>query len=219
VDEAENGQVALDRIAGTHYDLVLMDMQMPVLDGFTATRRLRQEGNQLPVVALTANAMKGFEQELLAAGCTAYLTKPIDIDRLLECIAHILGAEQIMSKTLKISGEMPLSGLEGGAAPLSPVVSRLADHPRLRAVVRRFALQLAQRMQEFERTRETRNYQELARLAHWLKGAAGTVGFDVFTEPARTLEQAAKDGNEDLVAQTMGTLRDLVSRVAVPDER
>ncbi|MEP6789861.1 MAG: ATP-binding protein, partial [Ramlibacter sp.] len=78
VEEAENGQVALDKVSQTGFDLILMDMQMPVLDGFAATRILRERGVKTPVVALTANAMKGFEQEVLLAGCTAYVTKPVD---------------------------------------------------------------------------------------------------------------------------------------------
>ncbi len=220
VGEAENGQVALDRIAAEHYDLILMDMQMPVLDGFSATRQLRESGCKLPIVALTANAMKGFEQELLDVGCTAYLTKPIDIDRLLECIAHILGAERILIEPLKNSRQTPIIAVMGPSVSevSSPVVSRLADHPRLRGVVRRFALQLAERMQAFERAHVAGNDVELAQLAHWLKGAAGTVGFDVFTEPALALEQAAKAGDGARTKAAMEVLRDLAGRVVAPGE-
>jgi signal transduction histidine kinase/CheY-like chemotaxis protein/HPt (histidine-containing phosphotransfer) domain-containing protein len=220
VAEAENGQAALDRIAAEHYDLVLMDMQMPILDGFNATRRLRELGHNLPIVALTANAMKGFEQELLAVGCTAYLTKPIDIDRLLECIGGLLGAERILVEPLKISRDEPIitAVADDKRAVQPPVKSRLADHPRLRAVVRRFGAQLAERMREFERALEGHDHAELVRLGHWLKGAAGTVGFDDFTEPARVLEQAAKDADEQRIETAMRTLRDLAARVVVPGE-
>jgi PAS domain S-box-containing protein len=216
VMEAENGLVALNLIAATSFDLVLMDMQMPVLDGFRATRQLRAEGKTLPIVALTANAMTGFEQELLGVGCNAYLTKPIDIDILLDCLAGILGAERVPVEALKISGEMPLSS----QAPQlgMPVTSRLADHPRLRVVVRRFAQQLDDRMQEFEQARASQDDDEMAKLAHWLKGSAGTIGFDAFTEPARMLEQAAKAGNRAGVDAAMQTLRDLAGRVQVPME-
>jgi signal transduction histidine kinase/CheY-like chemotaxis protein/HPt (histidine-containing phosphotransfer) domain-containing protein len=220
VGEAENGQIALDRIAAEQYDLVLMDMQMPVLDGFSATRQLRAAGSRLPIVALTANAMKGFEQALLEAGCTAYLTKPIDIDRLLECIAHILGAERILIEPLKNARDVSMTRVTEEREPASspPLVSRLADHPRLRGVVRRFVLQLAERMQAFEQARVAGDDAELAQLAHWLKGAAGTVGFDVFTEPALALEQAIKAHDSAGVETAMRVLRDLAGRVVAPDE-
>jgi PAS domain S-box-containing protein len=216
VAEAENGQVALDRISNEAFDLVLMDMQMPVLDGFTATRRLREQGSTLPIVALTANAMKGFEQELLAVGCTAYLTKPIDIDKLLETLAGLLHAERVHAHRLA-GGEATTSRAEpGGQGARLPVTSRLADHPRLRDVVRRFALQLGERMQAFEQARQANDSDAVARLAHWLKGAAGTVGFDVFTEPARELEQAAKDRDFGRIDAALATVQDIASRVVVP---
>jgi PAS domain S-box-containing protein len=95
VDEAENGQVALDKAAAGNYDLVLMDMQMPVLDGYGATRELRRRGFDRPIVALTANAMAGYEKEVQAAGCSAYVTKPVDIDLLLETVAGFLGGTRV----------------------------------------------------------------------------------------------------------------------------
>jgi len=93
VDEAENGQVGLDMAMATPYDVVLMDVQMPVMDGFTATRAMRSDGLKMPIIALTANAMKGFEQECLNVGYTDYFTKPIDIDSFVAKLAEILGAQ------------------------------------------------------------------------------------------------------------------------------
>ena len=84
VDVAQNGQVALDMLAQTRYDLVLMDMQMPVMDGLTATRHLRQNPAwaQLPVLAMTANAMSRDRDLCLEAGMNGHLPKPIDPDQL-----------------------------------------------------------------------------------------------------------------------------------------
>ena len=98
LDIAGDGREGVERVRGGHYDLVLMDVQMPVMDGYQATRAIRrweQEQEQgrarLPILALTAHALQGDDQETLAAGCDAHLTKPIKKGRLLEAIARHLG--------------------------------------------------------------------------------------------------------------------------------
>ena len=92
---ANNGAEAVDLVEATResgdlYDVVLMDMQMPVLDGLSATRRLRELGHTLPIVALTANAMNSDREACLGAGCTDFATKPIDRRKLLEAIRRLL---------------------------------------------------------------------------------------------------------------------------------
>ena len=90
VDEAENGAVAVEKATLNSYDLLLMDMQMPVMDGFTATATLRAQGLQTPIMAFTANVTEQDKQRCVAAGCTGFLTKPINIDLLLSTLAEYL---------------------------------------------------------------------------------------------------------------------------------
>ena len=224
VEEAENGQVAVDKAARTAYDAILMDMSMPVMDGYTATKLLRGRGLKTPIIALTAHAMKGFEQEILAAGCTGYVTKPIDIDVLLGTLAEKLGGRRTAA------APRPAAPAPAPAAPPpipelrevvqsaggAPVVSRLANNPRLRTAVRRFASRLDEQLLAMEAALSAGDLTELAALAHWLKGAGGTVGYDDFTAPARNLESCAKAGDADGAVAALREIRGLAGRLVVP---
>ena len=218
ISTAENGQVGMEMALRERFDVILMDMQMPVMDGFAATRALRQRGSTMPIIALTANAMKGFEQEVMAAGCTGYLTKPVDIDVLLQTLGDLLGGRRNTRTALKKAPPMPISVNLGKPGRGAPVASRLADHPRLRSVVRKFALQMPARMQAIEQAWNARDFDTLASLAHWLKGSGGTTGFDAFNLPARTLEDLAKAKSEQQTAQIVAELRQLVENLVVPTE-
>jgi HPt (histidine-containing phosphotransfer) domain-containing protein len=99
-----------------------------------------------------------------------------------------------------------------------PVRSRLASNRRLRPAVRKFAGRLAEQMAAFEQAYSASDFTQLAQLGHWLKGAAGTVGYDDFTEPAMRLEDAARDGDLRDLGAAMAALRDLTARLEVPPE-
>jgi len=93
VEIAENGALAIEKVhaaedEGLPFEVILMDMQMPVVDGYTATRRLRDQGYQGAVIALTAHAMNGDREKCIAAGCNEYMTKPLHLERLVELVSE-----------------------------------------------------------------------------------------------------------------------------------
>jgi CheY-like chemotaxis protein len=221
--EAENGAIALGRVADGAPDIVLMDMQMPVMDGVAATRALRDRGCTLPVLALTANAMKGIEHIVRDAGFTGFHTKPIDVDALLQDLALRLGGQRDDSPPEPAAEAEPPPGTAllaqalppapSGAA-LPPMVSRLAHHPRLGKVVARFVQTLPPKLAEMQQALARDDMATLASLAHWLKGAGGSVGFDELFEPAKALDEAAKAHQPDTARAALHDLQALAARIA-----
>jgi len=218
VEGAENGQVAVEKALRENFALIFMDVQMPVMDGFTATRQLRLRGLKTPIIALTAHAMKGFEEEIMAVGFSGYLTKPIDIDEMIQKLADLLRARSVDADDSETQVERAVTDVEPSAAPAAetPLVSRLvASNPRFRPIVEKFVRRLMDQLDAMSKAWEERNFEELANLGHWLKGAGGTVGFDAFTEPAYALEQLAKAREEEGMEAAIATLRRLAGRIAM----
>ena len=221
VEGAENGRVGVDMARSGRFDAILMDMQMPVMDGYTATTILREEGLQTPIVALTANAMKGFERECLEAGCTGYLTKPVDLDALVEKLAELLGGERRQSTEPEASPDLEVAREEPEqecTGDVTPVVSRLASNPRLQPTIEKFVGRLEEKLEAMQACWEARDFEELAALAHWLKGSGGMVGFDDFGSPAATLELLAKEGKESEIEAAISELRSLADRIVVGNQ-
>jgi HPt (histidine-containing phosphotransfer) domain-containing protein len=180
---------------------------------------------KLPIIALTAHAMKGFEKEILEAGCTGYVTKPIDIDVLLGALAEKLGGRRVQGAPVAPARPAPapqpvfaasLDDAPGADGP--PVVSRLATHPKLRPAIRRFTGRLDEQLIAMDGARNAGDFKELANLAHWLKGAGGTVGYDDFTAPARNLETFAKAGDGPGADAALREIRGLALRLVAPEE-
>jgi len=206
VATAENGKIALHLAAEESFDLVLMDMQMPVMDGYTAARILRDRGFTQPVIALTAHAMKGDREKCEAAGCSGYLSKPINMDELIRTVLEATGktAPQRLASAMA----------HGQGSALAPVPREVrsslpTSDPEIREIVNEFVEKLSVGIEKMDAASCKADYDELARLAHWLKGAGGTVGFDCFTDPAKQLEKFASEKADDKIGDTLRRLRSL----------
>ena len=206
---AENGQEGLDVAGREPFDLILMDIQMPVMDGYTATQRLRDRGCTLPVIALTAHAMRGDKEKCLAVGCSGYLSKPINIDKLLQTVTEALSS----SAKTGFSNRPACTT----TSPNSTIQSTLSlDSPQIRQILQNFVETLNAKLAEMQSAYEEGDLDKLARLAHGLLGTGGTLGFDCFTEPTRRLEQLAKRRQRDQIDDCLRELLTLAHHLAVP---
>ncbi len=192
VDIASDGRQALDRVITdpAAYDLVLMDVQMPVMDGYTATREIRRAGvTSLPIVAMTANAMAGDREACIAAGMQDHVGKPFDLDVLVSTVLKYIGTPGRGAPALV--GTPPA----GGEVDLQSAVQRLGGdlgfyrrlYPSIQADAAAMLTCLEQLVARGER-------QEAGRLFHTLKGLAGTLGATRLAGAAAQAEQAMSDG-------------------------
>ena len=181
VEVAETGAIALEKFTTRHFDLVLMDRQMPVMDGLTATRAIRawERANDrppTPIIALTASALKGDREMCLAAGCTAFLTKPIRQEVLLQAISeHSVAGPLSSKKDISLSGMIP-AGTRSKFADRAPV---FLENCRQNVLVMQHALDEA-------------DFQTVAVLAHGMRGAGGMFGFPAITEIGAALQETAE---------------------------
>jgi len=213
ITTAENGQQAVEQVQAGDFDVVLMDIQMPVMDGYQAVSIIREQGHDLPVVALTANAMRGFEERVLAAGFSHYQTKPIDIDRLCNLLASLLDVDAATA----IEGtqtELPIADPWKGSQMQAPIVSRLScENERFVPIVDQFIEKFEARFKALQPALKTQDWAVIEETANWLKGAGPTVGFDCLKRPAARLGSAAIERSSRAVEAQYQGLLDLKVRL------
>ncbi|MES2880384.1 MAG: response regulator [Pseudomonadota bacterium] len=195
VDLAENGQVALDKVQAASYDIVLMDMQMPVMDGMTATRKIRAlpQLKELPIVAMTANAMQADREDCLAAGMNDHVAKPIEPQDLFKSLLKWIQPRASMGRTLPqhvaYQADIELPVIEGldQAAGLRRVLGKKSLYL---SMLRKFVTGQKSVLQDVKAALHNGDWTTAERLAHTLKSVAGNISLGSVQQAATALETA-----------------------------
>jgi two-component system sensor histidine kinase/response regulator len=211
VTVAENGELAVAAASRQPFDAILMDMQMPVMDGYAATRILRQRGFEHPIIALTAHAMLGDRKKCEEAGCSGYVTKPVNVDDLVRAVLT-----SVRRHPRADAARATTTVAASTAAGNEPIHSTLpTDDFEIRALVAEFAATVPQRIEAIENALALVDFDSIAALAHALKGAGGTAGFHCLTDVSQRLEAKAHERQSADVAELLDEMRTLHQRIVV----
>jgi two-component system sensor histidine kinase/response regulator len=236
IDVAENGQVAVQMTATEKYDLVLMDMQMPVMDGIAATRAIRSnaELRTLPIIAMTANVMAHDIEQCVEAGMNDHVAKPIDPDALFAALLRWIKPRNAESLSQKHAPPVPSQPAPPTASDFDPLEILGIDtksalrrtggnRKRYESLLRRFAEPSTGAVEEIRAALAAGDTATAARAAHSLKGAAANLGAGALAEVAARAETAVTTGQGvDEVLHALAVSFEAVARAinsALPAEQ
>jgi signal transduction histidine kinase/DNA-binding response OmpR family regulator len=217
-DVVGNGQAALDAAFAKQFDLILMDCQMPGMDGFESTRAIRDREKatgakrRIPIVALTANAIKGDREACLAAGMDNYVPKPINPEHLIEIIASHIGNRPAPIPP-PADAASPAAKPAAGPVDMAAFLERCLGNPQVAfRVLDVFAVQATEEIARLQRALAEGNLERLSRLAHSLKGSASNISADSVRKVARELEKLAAAGDFGPLAGKLDELKTELER-------
>jgi len=212
---AENGLAGVKAAMQSHYDLILMDMQMPVMDGYTATQRLRELHCAVPIIALTAHAMRSDRDKCLAAGCSGYLTKPIDIDKLIRTVSDALRPSGVAPwKQVRPNVDSAVATRQSTDGAIFSTLP--TKNVSFKPIVEGFLVRLHEQRDEVRLAYAQADWTKVAEIGHWLRGSGGTIGFSCFTEPATRLEQLATTRQTEQLDRVIEEISALIDRIEAP---
>ena len=205
VSEADNGEVAIRMLNESKYDMVLMDMQMPVMDGLAATHAIRQNSQfkDLPIIAMTANAMAGDRERCLKAGMNDHLAKPIDPDKLFDALLRWIPA-RTAAPNVTVAPAVTEQRPPADSAPLEipgidtqTALKRTGgNRQRYVSLLQRFADSQVGAVGEIRAALKAQDSATAQRIAHSLKGAAANLGANALATAAGSAEVAIKTQSE-----------------------
>ena len=216
---AENGEIAVEAARNGEYDLILMDVQMPILDGVQATKRIRAlppPKNTVPIIALTAHAMAGAKEEYLAEGMDHYLSKPIDDIELFSLLSDV--AAGLFGEAPRPGDESPAAGVafsapEPGTIDLARLekIAGIMPVEKLRDFLDSFLASASEHTAAICRLIDEASFDEIGREAHTLLGIAGNFGALRLTKLATELRAACDAGDNSLAQRSAGEITEALA--------
>jgi len=215
---ANNGKEALAALEKEEFDLILMDVQMPEMDGFEATAAIREEektsGRHIPIVAMTALAMKGDRERCLAAGMDNYVSKPINRDELFRAIETVASFSPQASRR---GDELQVAREDENPKPVFDEQAALArlqgNRKLLKEIAGMFLTELPQHMAAIREAIDQADSHKLDRAGHTLKGAVGNFCANSARDAAFALEKIGKSGDLTGAAEAYGVLQQELERL------
>ena len=198
VTVVENGLLAIEAMNEHVFDLILMDLRMPIMGGLEAITILRNKGFEIPIVALTANAMQEDREACFKAGCNGFLTKPIDVVRL----------NSMVEKYLDIR-------IKDSANTSSLVSTLLEEDPGALYLIKKFVSNFAKSLNKIENHIQLKQWENLADILHQIKGTGGNFGYPDVYSIAAEMECHVEGKNLEGLNELLSKLRDLHSKMAL----
>jgi PAS domain S-box-containing protein len=226
IDIASNGQEAISALHQLPYDLVFMDCQMPVMDGFAATGQIRNphslvKDHAIPVIAMTANAMQGDRERCISAGMDDYIAKPIDPMKLNKALQQWL-PKQCQKNTLTTTEKEQCHPIPTTAKTIAepPIFDYMAMRERLmddddliKSIAEAFLSDLPNDLKKLQAAVEKRDMEQAAAIAHKIKGSSGNVGGMLLSASALIIEQAGKANDLQVVYDELPKLEQCVEQL------
>ncbi len=239
-DVAGNGEEAISALSQFPYDLVFMDCQMPIMDGFTATRKIRNplstvKEHTIPIVAMTANAMQGDRKRCIEAGMDDYIAKPIDPMKVgsvlkqwlpLQCHQNTTSDNGAINVERPAENDMSDTTTDNGQADALPIFDHegvstrlMGDEVLIKTIAEAFLKDLPDDVEKLENVIKKGDLPQITALAHKIKGATANIGGIRLSHSAQLIEQAGKEGNMPFIIDELPKIKLLTHQLKTTMEK
>jgi signal transduction histidine kinase/CheY-like chemotaxis protein/HPt (histidine-containing phosphotransfer) domain-containing protein len=220
-DLANNGQEALEQLTKTAYDLVFMDCQMPVMDGYIATQHIRDprssvQKHSIPVIAMTVNAMQGDREKCIASGMDDFISKPVDSVKLRKILEKWLANDECQKEyaSSEQEADVDTEETEPPVFDYAAMSERLMDDQDLiQLIADAYLTDMPVQIEQLKTFVQDGDVEQAAAQVHKIKGASSNVGAMVLSALAFKMEQAGKEGDIDMISQNVTTLEQCFEQI------